>query len=383
MPVHTFCKKLCNSEKHNYNHKNVERGLIKMKKMITRGFKILTAMTLGLVLSTASIGIAAAADMLNGADNFYKSDKVTVQKVTFKNQYNMKVAGNLFIPKAMSKNTKNPTIIVGHPMGAVKEQSANLYATKMAEQGFVTLSLDLSFWGESAGQPRNVVSPDIYAEDFSAAVDFLGTQPFVDKERIGVIGICGSGSFAVSAAKIDPRMKAIATVSMYDMGSANRNALNHSLTLEQRKAIIAEAAEQRYVEFKGGETKYTSGTVHELNEDTHPIQREFFDFYRTPRGEFTPKSSSPKLTTHPTLTSNIKFMNFYPFNDIETISPRPMLFITGDQAHSKEFSEDAYKRAAEPKELYYVPGAGHVDLYDRVNFIPFDKLTSFFSQYLK
>jgi fermentation-respiration switch protein FrsA (DUF1100 family) len=383
MPVHTFCKKLCNSEKHNYNHKNVERGPIKMKKMITRGFKMLTAMTLGLVLSTASIGIAAAADMLNGADNFYKSDKVTVQKVTFKNQYNMKVAGNLFIPKAMSKNTKNPTIIVGHPMGAVKEQSANLYATKMAEQGFVTLSLDLSFWGESAGQPRNVVSPDIYAEDFSAAVDFLGTQPFVDKERIGVIGICGSGSFAISAAKIDPRMKAIATVSMYDMGSANRNALNHSLTLEQRRAIIAEAAEQRYVEFKGGETKYTSGTVHELNEDTHPIQREFFDFYRTPRGEFTPKGSSPKLTTHPTLTSNIKFMNFYPFNDIETISPRPMLFITGDQAHSKEFSADAYKRAAEPKELYYVPGAGHVDLYDRVNLIPFDKLTSFFSQYLK
>lgn len=383
MSVHTFCKKLCNSEKHNYNHKNVERGLIKMKKMITRGFKMLTAMTLGLVLSTASIGIAAAADMPNGADNFYKSDKVTVQKVTFKNQYNMKVAGNLFIPKAMSKNTKNPTIIVGHPMGAVKEQSANLYATKMAEQGFVTLSLDLSFWGESAGQPRNVVSPDIYAEDFSAAVDFLGTQPFVDKERIGVIGICGSGSFAISAAKIDPRMKAIATVSMYDMGSANRNALNHSLTLEQRKAIIAEAAEQRYVEFKGGETKYTSGTVHELNEDTHPIQREFFDFYRTPRGEFTPKGSSPKLTTHPTLISNIKFMNFYPFNDIETISPRPMLFITGDQAHSKEFSADAYKRAAEPKELYYVPGAGHVDLYDRVNLIPFDKLTSFFSQYLK
>lgn len=383
MPVHTFCKKLRNSEKHNYNHKNMERGPIKMKKMITRGFKMLTAMTLGLVLSTASIGIAAAADMSNGADNFYKSDKVTVQKVTFKNQYNMKVAGNLFIPKAMSKNTKNPAIIVGHPMGAVKEQSANLYATKMAEQGFVTLSLDLSFWGESAGQPRNVVSPDIYAEDFSAAVDFLGTQPFVDKERIGVIGICGSGSFAVSAAKIDPRMKAIATVSMYDMGSANRNALNHSLTLEQRKAIIAEAAEQRYVEFKGGETKYTSGTVHELNEDTHPIQREFFDFYRTPRGEFTPKSSSPKLTTHPTLTSNTKFMNFYPFNDIETISPRPLLFITGDQAHSKEFSEDAYKRAVEPKELYYVPGAGHVDLYDRVNLIPFDKLISFFSQYLK
>lgn len=354
-----------------------------MKKIVIRGFQWLTAMTLGFVLSTTSVGAASAADLSNGADNFYKSDKVTVQKVTFKNQYNMKVAGNLFIPKDLNKNTKNPAIVVGHPMGAVKEQSANLYATKMAEKGFVTLSLDLSFWGESEGKPRNSVSPDIYAEDFSAAVDFLGTQPFVDRERIGAIGICGSGSFVISAAKIDPRMKAIATVSMYDMGSANRNALNHSQTLEQRKATIAEAAEQRYVEFTGGETKYTSGTVHELNEDTHPIQREFFDFYRTPRGEFTPKGSSPKLTTHPTLTSNVKFMNFYPFNDIETISPRPMLFITGDQAHSKEFSEDAYKRAAEPKELYYVPGAGHVDLYDRVNLIPFDKLTAFFSQYLK
>ncbi len=187
---------------------------------------MLTAMTLGLVLSTTSV--ASAADMSNGADNFYKSDKVTMQKVEFKNQYNMKVVGNLFIPKVLNQNTKNPAIIVGHPMGAVKEQSANLYATKMAEQGFVTLSFDLSFWGESEGQPRNAVSPDIYAEDFSAAVDFLGTQPFVDRERIGVIGICGSGSFAISAAKIDPRLKAIATVSMYDMGAANRNGLKHS-----------------------------------------------------------------------------------------------------------------------------------------------------------
>ena len=207
-------------------------------------------------------------------------------------------------------------------------------------------------------------------------------RPFVDRDRIGAIGICGSGSFVISAAKIDPRMKAIATVSMYDMGAANRNALRHSQTVEQRKQIIAEAAEQRYVEFTGGETKYTSGTVHELTADTHPIQREFYDFYRTPRGEYTPKGASPQLTTHPTLTSNVKFMNFYPFNDIETISPRPMLFITGDQAHSREFSEDAYRRAAEPKELVWVRGAGHVDLYDRVNLIPWDKLKSFFNQHL-
>ncbi len=326
---------------------------------------------------------AMAADMSNGADNFYKSTKVTVQKVTFKNQYRMNVAGNLFVPNDLNAQAKNPAIIVGHPMGAVKEQSSNLYAQKLAEQGFVTLSLDLSFWGESDGQPRNAVLPDVYAEDFSAAVDFLGTRPFVDKQRIGILGICGSGSFVISAAKIDPRMKAIATVSMYDMGAANRNALQHSLTLEQRKKIIAEAADQRYAEFLGGEVKYTSGTVHELNENSTAVEREFYDFYRTSRGEYTPTGSSPLVTTHPTLTTNIKFMNFYPFNDIETISPRPMLFITGANAHSREFSEEAYRLASEPKELVVVPGAGHVDLYDRVNLIPFEKLTSFFQANLK
>ncbi|MFL5813758.1 MAG: alpha/beta hydrolase [Bdellovibrionia bacterium] len=324
-----------------------------------------------------------AQDMSRGANNFYKSDKVTVKSVTFKNQYNMKVAGNLFIPTNLKQNTKASAIVVGHPMGAVKEQSANLYATKLAEQGFVTLSLDLSYWGESEGQPRNAVSPDIYAEDFSAAVDFLGTQASIDRDRIGVLGICGSGSFVISAAKIDPRMKAIATVSMYDMGTANRNGLKHSLSLEKRKETIKEAAEQRYVEFTGGETKYTSGTIHKLTESSTPIEREFYDFYRTPRGEFTPKGSSSKLTTHPTLTSNVKFMNFYPFNDIEAISPRPMLFITGENAHSKEFSKEAYRLAAQPKELVIVPGAGHVDLYDRVDLIPFDKLTSFFKENLK
>lgn len=332
------------------------------------------------VPATSSIG---GTTMFKDTDNFYQSDKVTMQKKTFQNQYKMNVVGNLFMLKNSDLNIKHPAVIVGHPMGAVKEQSANLYAIKMAEQGFVTLSIDLSFWGESEGQPRNAVAPDIYAETFSAAVDFLGTQSFVDRDNIGVIGICGSGSFAISAAKIDPRLKAIATVSMYDMGSANRNALNHTMTLEQRKRVIDEAARYRYIEFTGGETKYTGGTVHEITENTDPIQREFFDFYRTPRGEFTPVGSSPKLTTHPTLTSNVKFMNFYPFNDIETISPRPMLFITGDKAHSKEFSEDAYQRAAEPKELYYVKDANHVDLYDRINLIPFDKLTAFFKANLK
>jgi fermentation-respiration switch protein FrsA (DUF1100 family) len=335
---------------------------------------------LGLLISSFT---ALGADMSNGADNFFKSDKVTVQKVSFKNQYQLNVVGNLFMPKGLDSATRSPAIIVGHPMGAVKEQSSNLYAQKLAEQGFVTLALDLSFWGESEGRPRNAVLPDMYAEDFSAAVDYLGTRPFIDRQRIGALGICGSGSFVISAAKIDPRMKAIATVSMYDMGAANRNGLKHSQTLEARKLLIAAAAEQRYTEFMGGKIEYTGGTVQELNADTHPVQREFFDFYRTPRGEFTPAGSTPQQTTRPTLSSNTKFMNFYPFVDIESISPRPMLFIAGENAHSREFSEEAFRLAGEPKELVIVPNAGHVDLYDRVDLIPFAKLTRFFQEHLK
>ena len=182
-----------------------------------------------------------------GPANFYTSDQVSVQPVTFKNEYGMNVAGNLFVPNNIDRNTTNPAIVVGHPMGAVKEQSANMYATKMAERGFVTMSLDLSFWGHSDGQPRNAAVPDIYAEDFSAAVDYLRTQPFVDRERIGALGICGSGSFVISAAKIDPRIKSVATVSMYDMGAANRDGLRNAVTLDQRRQVLQQAAEQRDV----------------------------------------------------------------------------------------------------------------------------------------
>ena len=338
---------------------------------------------LALLPGVAATAHAATPDIPADADNFYQSDKLVMEKVTFPNLYKMEMAGDLFLPKDLDRSKKYPAIIVGHPMGAVKEQSAVLYAQKLAEQGFVTLAMDLAFWGASQGQPRNAVSPDMYAETFSAAVDFLDTLPYVDRERIGILGICGSGSFAISAAKIDPRLKALATVSMYDMGEANRSGLKHGQSVEQRKKILEAAARQRDVEFAGGEPVYTSGTVHELTPESTPIEREFYDFYRTPRGEVTPPGMTDRTTTHPTLTSNVKFMNFYPFNDIETISPRPMLFITGENAHSREFSEDAYRRAAEPKELVVVPGAGHVDLYDRTGLIPFAKLTEFFRSNLK
>lgn len=339
--------------------------------------KLTTLLLGGMVVMMCSYAIEKPAD----ADNFYVSDRVTMDEVTFPTLYELKIAGNLFKPKNLEPG-RYPALIVGHPMGAVKEQSANLYATKMAEYGFVTLAIDLPFWGGSEGEPRNSVLPDLYSEAFSAAADYLGTLDCVDKDRIGVIGICGSGGFAISAAKIDPRLKAVATVSMYDMGAAVRDGLKKSVTLEQRKALLKHAAEQRESEFAGGEVEYTSGTVHELTDKSTPIEREFFEFYRTERGEVTPPGATPETTTHPRMTSFVKFMNFYPFNDIETISPRALLFIAGENAHSIEFSEDAYRRAAEPKELYIVPGAGHVDLYDRTTLIPFDKLNEFFSKNL-
>jgi len=316
------------------------------------------------------------------ADNFYTSDMVTVQKVSFPTQYTMKVAGNLFVPKQRAAG-KLPAIVVGHPMGAVKEQSANLYATKMAEQGFVTLAIDLPFWGESEGEPKNAILPDMFSEAFSAAVDFLGTHDLVDRDRIGGIGICGSAGFIISAAKIDPRLKAIATVSMYDMGAVTRNGYGRARTVEQRKGLAAKAAQQRYAEFTSGKQVFQSYLPVELPADADPVTAMYHNFYRTERGIAIPVGRTLETTQNRTLVGEMKFLNFYPVSDIETISPRPLLFIAGDQAHSKEFSEDAYQLAAEPKELFYVKGANHVDLYDRVNVIPFDKLDDFFTKNLK
>lgn len=321
--------------------------------------------------------------MPTGADNFYTSDKVTIEKVTFRNQYQMEVAGNLVRPKdAGHSKARAPAVIVGHPMGAVKEQSSMLYAQKLAEQGFVTLAIDLPFWGESAGRPRNLVAPEMYSEAFSAAVDYLGTRDFIDRTRIGVLGICGSGSFAISAAKMDPRLRAIATVSMYDMGAVTRNGLGQSVSLAQRKALLAKAAEQRYTEFTSGKGTFLDYLPVQLPADADPVTREFWAFYRTPRGIAIPNGRTLETTQNRMLTSEVRFVNFYPFNDIASISPRPMLFIAGDQAHSLEFSQQAYALAGQPKELYLVPGAGHVDLYDRVDRIPFDTLTQFFTEHL-
>lgn len=226
-------------------HISIPRTVLDRRSLLQAAGASAAALAVTSVLNPPS---AKAQAMPQGPDNFYKSDRVTVQKVTFKTQFQTTVAGALIVPNDLDPRTQAPAIVVGHPMGAVKEQSATLYATKMAEQGFVAMAIDLPFWGESGGEPRNAVSPDLYAEAFSAAADFLGTRPFVDRDSIGAIGVCGSGSFVISAAKIDPRLKAIATVSMYDMGAANRDALNHSLSVEQRKQIIAAAAQKRWAE---------------------------------------------------------------------------------------------------------------------------------------
>lgn len=334
--------------------------------------------------------LAMAQNLSYGANNWYQSEEVTVRPITFLTQFRTSVAGNIFVPNALARSTTTitnnhtgaPAIVVGHPMGAVKEQSSNLYATKLAEQGFVAISFDLPFWGSSEGRPMNTVSPDFYAEAFSAAVDYLGTQAFVDRERIGALGICGSGSFVISAAKIDSRIKAVATASMYDMGAVNRLGLQRIQTVAQRKEIVAISSQQRWAEVDGADIAVTGGTPQVLTNETDPIGREFYDFYRTSRGQFTAPTTTPNRTTHPTLASNTRFLNFYPFKDIDTISPRPMLFVSGDVSHSREFTEDAYSRAGWPKELIWIKGAGHVDLYDRVDLIPFNRFAQFFTQNL-
>lgn len=339
--------------------------LKKMNKAIGSGFVIIL-----LALNSLT---AAAQDMSHGADNFYTSDIVTSRQISFNNIYGMEVVGTLFTPKQIDSYKKYPALIVGHPFGAVRQQSANLYATKMAEAGFITLTFDQSFWGESAGMPRGAVLPDVYVENFSAAVDFLGTTNNIDREKIGVIGVCASGGFAIAATKIDPRIKALATVSMYDMGEYFRTGTNHARTVEVRNKDLYLVAEQRNTAVETGNPVYGPGQ----NDLVFAEAKESNDFYETSRGKVAGNNRKTVPATY------AKFMNFYPFNDINTISPRPILFVVGEIAPSRSYTEDAYRLAAQPKELVVIPGANRIDLYDRTEIIPWQKLTSFFNKNLK
>jgi len=266
---------------------------------------------------------------------------------------------------------------VGSPYGGVKEQGAGIYAQSIVGYGFIALSFDPSFNGYSGGEPRHISSPDIFVEDFSAAVDYMGTRPFVDREKIGVIGICGSGSFAISAAQVDHRIKAVATASMYDISRNISKGFKDAMTDEERRAFLDQIVEQRYKDFENEAPLLTDrGAAIGFDENTDPIWHEFGEFYSTPRGYHH------NAITQFSLTSNMSFMNFSLLTNIKTISPRPILFVIGERAHSRYFSEDAYEAANEPKELYSVPNAEHIDLYDRMDLIPFKKLSSFFKENL-
>lgn len=305
---------------------------------------------------------------------------VTVQKVSFRNRMQINVVGNLYLPAEFDENKKYTAIIVGHPFGGVKEQTSGLHAQKMAELGYVTLSFDASFYGESGGEPRRIEVPEIRVEDYSAAVVFLSNHPLVDKECIGVIGICGGGCYSVSAAQIDHRIKALVTISMYDMGRARRQGVGDNTTYEQRMAALEQISEQRTKEFGGAQRKDIRALPEKVNASTPQYARDFLDYYDNPK-----RGQHPNSTAYYSYTSLAPMINFFPFVQIETISPRPILFIAGEKAVSKYFSEDAYSKAAEPKELFVVPDATHVDLYDQPEYlkITLPKMDRFFKQYLK
>lgn len=308
---------------------------------------------------------------------FDLDEDVTRTSVSYRNRFGITIAADLYRPKDLDESEERPATVIGAPYGGVKEQGPGVYAQNMALRGFVALTFDPSYNGYSGGQPRHLSSPDLFVEDFSAAVDYLGTRPFVDRERIGGIGMCGSGGFMLSAAQVDRRLKAVATVVMYDISRAQRCGFRDTLTEEDRGAFLDVLAEQRYAEFEGNPPALTPrGAPIGFDDTTDPIGREFGEFYSTPRGYH------PNSITQFTLTSSMSFMNFPLLTHIKSISPRPILFVVGEHAHSRYFSEDAYELAAEPKEFHVVRNAGHVDLYDKTDLIPFDELEEFFTNNL-
>ncbi len=348
---------------------------MKSKSLVTKSRQVIAGMAVASAVTVPEL--IHAGNQLAWDKTFPESDLVLHQKVSFTNRLGIHLVADLYLPKEIDQSKEHPAIVVGGPFGAVKEQSAGLYAQTMAERGFVTIAHDPSYNGESGGQPHFTASADAFVEDFSAAVDFLGTKPFVDRDRIGAIGICGSGGFGLAAAEVDSRIKAVATVSMYDIGQAQRQGLAESADTATIKKSVEDLSKLRWAEVDGAERTMAIGTPQTLTENSSDIDREFYDYYRTPRGQH------PRSSTAFWRTGNAPMMLFWSFEHLDWISPRPVLFIAGDHAHSRIFSEQAYQLASEPKELIIVPDAGHVDLYDRSNLIPWDRLTSFFNDQMK
>ncbi|MBQ3437617.1 MAG: alpha/beta hydrolase, partial [Fusobacterium sp.] len=315
---------------------------------------------------------------------FPKSDKVEHTKVMFRNRYGITLVGDLYIPKNRG-NEKLSAIAVSGPFGAVKEQSSGLYAQTLAERGFVTLAFDGSYTGESGGQPRNVPSPEINTEDFSAAVDFLGRQSFIDRDKIGILGICGWGGFALNAGISDTRIKAVATSTMYDMTRVAAKGYNDVNNADTRYNMKKELNEARW---KAVEDNYSdllpanNLRKKQFTEETPQFIKEYSDFYTTKRG-YHPRSVNSNPNGSWTTTGMLALINM-PILQYSSEMRTPVLLVHGENAHSRYFSEDAYKTLGNKnKELYIVKDAVHTDLYDRLDKIPFDKFENFFKTNLK
>lgn len=308
---------------------------------------------------------------------FPQNDKVSHRKVTFTNRYGITLAADLYKPVGVE--TPLPAIAVSGPFGAVKEQSSGLYAQTLAEQGFLTLAFDPSYTGESGGQPRNVASPDINTEDFCAAVDFLATSLEVDPDRIGILGICGWGGLAINAAAIDTRIKATVAVTMYDMSRVNAKGYFDSMDAEARYQLRCRLNAQRTEDYKNGFYMRAGGVVDPLPDDAPQFVKDYYAYYKTPRG-YHKRSLNSNAGWN--TTSSLSFINM-PLMSYSDEIRSAVLIVHGELAHSRYFGEDAYKRLkGDNKELLIIPGANHTDLYDNREKIPFDRIVHFFQQYL-
>jgi fermentation-respiration switch protein FrsA (DUF1100 family) len=309
---------------------------------------------------------------------FPQSDKVNHSKITFHNRYGITLAADLYVPK--NATGKLPAIAVAGPFGAVKEQSSGLYAQQMAERGFLTIAFDPSYTGESGGEPRYVASPDINTEDLSAAVDYLSTRDDVDPERIGIIGICGWGGLSLNAAAMDPRIKATVASTMYDMSRVNANGYFDAMDADARYKLREQLNAQRIEDYKNGTYAPGGGVPDVLPDDAPWYVKDYYDYYKTKRGYHKRSLNSNGGWN---VTSPLSFINMPQLSYIDEIR-NAVFIIHGEKAHSRYFSEDAFKKLkGDNKELMIIPGAVHTDLYDQMNVIPFDKLESFFNEYLK
>ena len=310
---------------------------------------------------------------------FPKSEKVDHAKVTFHNRYGITLAADLYVPRDVEG--KFPAIAVSGPFGAVKEQASGLYAQTLAERGVLVLAFDPSYTGESGGEPRYVASPDINTEDFCAAVDYLATRDEVDENRIGILGICGFGGFALNAAAIDTRIKATVASTMYDMSRVTANGYFDGTDADARYELRRQLNAQRTEDYKNGTYALAGGVADPLPEDAPQFVKDYHAYYKTPRGYHKRSLNSNGGWNK---TSSLPFINM-PILAYSNEIRSAVLLIHGEKAHSRYFSEDAFRKLkGDNKELMIIPGASHVDLYDnQAGVIPFDRIGQFFLEHLK